>query len=277
MSKVPTVALTLIPEDKLATNKEMRGHIKRSDNMVKVKFENIRVRQGFNLRTDFGDLEGLASSIQTEGLKSPITVDVMKDGTAILTNGERRYRAIQLLREKTPELAEQFEYIDALLNDKEANEADRIISMLVFNSGKPFEPLEEAEGYRRLRDEQGMTLTEIALRTGKAVPYIEQKLILAGLDEEEKDEIRTKKISSTAKVEQVRKEKDPEKRKAAVKKATSEGKKVKVKDVKSVPLNKKVDEILAIIKKADKKNKDGEVQNLLFEADSLLRKLKAGK
>lgn len=277
MNNVPSVALKLIPEDKVATNKEMREHVKRSDGMVRVPFANIRVRQGFNLRTDFGDLEGLASSIEVEGLKVPLTVDILTDGTAILTDGERRFRAMQILREKLPELKERFDDIEVLLNDKKANEADRIISMMVHNSGKPFEPLEEAEGFRRLRDEHGMNLTQIALRIGKPVPYIEQRLILAGLDEEEKDEIRTKKISSTAKVEQVRKEKDPAKRKAAVKEAVSKGKRVKVKDVKSVPLEKKVGEIIALVKQADKLNKDGKVQNLLFEIDSLLRKLKAGK
>lgn len=277
MKNVPSVALKLIDSEQVATNKEMREFVKRSDSLVRVLFENIRVRKGFNLRTDFGYLEGLAASIEAEGLKVPLTVDVMTDGTAILTDGERRFRAIQILREKGKELKDAYEYIDVLLNDKKANEADRIVSMMVHNSGKPFEPLEEAEGYRRLRDDHGLTLTQIAARIGKPVPYIEQRLILAGLDEEEQDEIKSKKISATAKVEQVRREKDPAKRKAAVKEATSKGKKVKVKDIKSVPLTKKVDEILALVKQADKKNKDATVQNLLFEIDSQLRKLKAGK
>lgn len=277
MKSVPSVALKLIDTEQVATNKEMREFVKRSDSLVRVLFDNIVVRKGFNLRTDFGDLEGLAASIEAEGLKVPLTVDVMKDGTAILTDGERRFRAVQMLREKSKELKDIYEYLDVLLNDKKANEADRIVSMMVHNSGKPFEPLEEAEGYRRLRDDHKLNLPQISARVGKPIGYIEQRLILAGLDVEEQDEIRTKKISATAKVEQVRKEKDPVKRKAQVKESAARGKKVKVKDIKSVPMAKKVDEILALVKQADKKNKDAVIQNLLFEIDSQLRKLKAGK
>lgn len=271
--QTPTVAIKSLDKSQLADTAKVREFTKRSE-ALKVFFDNIVVRKGFNLRTDFGDLKSLADSIREEGLKEAITVDILEDGSAVLTDGERRFRAIAMLRAESPELKKQFEYVEALTNDKSATDADRIISMMVHNSGKPFEPLEEAEGFRRLVVDHGLNKTQIAKRVGKSVPYVEQSLLLAGIDEEEKEEIRSGKISATAKKEQIRKEKNPAKRKAQVKEAAAKGKKVRVKDIKSVPIDKEIDKVLALVKKADARNKDGEVQNLLFEIDSELRRIK---
>lgn len=263
-----------IDSTSIASQKEARKFVKITERTVRVKFDSIVIRKGFNLRNDFGDLEELAASIDTTGLQESLTVDLLKDGTAILTDGERRYRAIAMLREKSDLYKEKFEFIDVKTNDKDYEEADRIIAMMAHNTGKPFEPLEEAEGFRRLMEDHKLSLTEIAQRVGRAVPYVEQRLLLASATDVEKKAVAEKKISATAQVHLMRKEKDPVKRTAIVKESVEKGKKVKVRDVKSVPLVKKVDEVLAMVKQADKKNKDGEIQNLLFEIDGKLREIK---
>jgi ParB/RepB/Spo0J family partition protein len=279
-----SVDMPVINSSLLATRDELREHVKRSDATIRVLVDNIRVRQGFNLRMDFGDIDALADSILAEGLLSPITVDVLKDGTAVLNDGERRFRAINILRNRSTDLHKQFEYVECRMVDKESDEAGRIVSMLVHNSGKPFEPLEEAEGFRRLIVDHGLTATQVASRVGKSLPYVEQKLLLTTLDAEEKAQISSGKISSTAKIEQVRRQKDPEKRKAQVEASAAKGKKLKVKDVKQSPNVERLDRALQYLRLIDQeldkaivkdKSFSPEVaRNILYEVDTEIRSFK---
>jgi ParB/RepB/Spo0J family partition protein len=271
---LPTKSFTAITSSDLATQKESRVFVKRDERTVRVPFDSIVIRKGFNLRTEYGDLEELAASIEASGLQEPITVDILKDGAAVLTDGERRFRAISMLRGRSKELRDRFAYVDARTNDRSYTEADRIVAMFVHNSGKPFEPVEEAEGFRRLRDEQGLSLTQISAKVGKSMPYVEQRLLLATADDEEKALISTGKSSATAHMLLMRQEKDPVKRKEIVKAANAKGKKLKVRDIKTVPLTRKIDEIIGLVKDVDKAAKDGVTRNLLYEIDAQLRELK---
>lgn len=266
-----------IDKDDLAKQKEIRPFVKMSERMVRVSYDSIVIRKGFNLRdmASISDgLEELADSIEHMGLQKPLAVDILTTGEAALTDGERRYRAIGIIRGRSKDMKEKFSHVDVIINDKTFNEAQRITAMLVHNAGKPFEPQEEAEGFRRLRDDYMMDLKAIAAAVGKSIPYVEQRLMLADADDEEKENIRTKKISPTAQVQLMRKEKDPAKRKATVSAATAKGKKVKVKDVREVPVGKKCDEILSLIADLNKEVKGGRAQNLLFEIDAKVRELK---
>lgn len=266
-----------INKGNLATQKEIRPFVKMSERMVRIPYDAIVVRKGFNLRDMASITEGLeelADSIDHMGLQKPLAVDILLGGEAVLTDGERRYRAIGILRGRSKQLKDKHDYVDVIINDKSFNDAQRITAMLVHNSGKPFEPQEEAEGYRRLRDEFMLDLKAIAAAVGRSIPYVEQRLMLADADEEEKENIRTKKISPTAQVQLMRKEKDPAKRKATVSAATAKGKKVKVKDVREVPIGKKCDEVLGLIAKLNKEVNGGMAQNLLFEIDAKVREIK---
>lgn len=268
-------SIKLIDNTNIAGQKEAREFVKVTETSVKVAVESIVIRKGFNIREDFGNITELAESIKNVGLLKPIAVDILKDGTAVLTDGERRYRAILLIREESEELAKKFEYVLATTNGGKMSEADRVIAMMTHNTGKPLEPIEEAEGFRRLRDEHKMELAAIARSVGRSVPYVEQRLLLADSDEEEKQAVREKKISATAQQHLVRTEKDPEKRKKIVKEVNAKGKRVKVKDVKpKTSLKKEVDNIIAMVKKADKMNKDAAVANALMMIDGALRGLK---
>lgn len=234
VTKVPTLKVKELTKDNLATLEDLKAHVKRSDRLAKVPFENIRVREGFNLRKDFGDIEALAFSIGSTELEIPLTVDIMNDGTALLRSGERRFRAIQLLRELEPGYKQKFEYIPCMIASRSASELDRLVGELNTNSGKSLEPLEEAEGFLRLKNEFSMNLPEMSRQTGRSVPHIEQRLLLASEVPEIKKAVKDGKITPTAVVQLNRKEKDPEKRKALVKKAVASGKKVSVKAASKV-------------------------------------------
>jgi ParB/RepB/Spo0J family partition protein len=192
-----------IEDTELANQKERREFVKISEAFIKVKLADIAIRKGFNVRTNFDDVPDLAESILSIGLQQPPIVEVLKDGTVILNAGERRVRALKHIVSNYPERAKEFEFIKAQLLDRNMDETTRTLSMLVENTGKPLDPMEEAEGFRRLRDgadksSRKMTITDIAKAVGKSIPYVEQRLILADATDEEKEMLRSGQILPTA-------------------------------------------------------------------------------
>ena len=197
-----TQLIELIDKTLIANREQERSSSKNVDGLKKVPFSKIFVRKGFNLRLEFDDIEELADSISSEGLRVPLQVDLLKDGSAVLLDGERRFRAIKSLRERSDELAKKYEYVTVLLNDKDLTDLDRLVAMLTTQSSKHFTPIEEANGFQRLRDGYngftGLHVTEIAKRVGKSVTYVNDRLALADAIPEEKKLITTGKISPTA-------------------------------------------------------------------------------
>lgn len=215
---------TVIPVDKeqLATSIEIRTLTKRGgDNFIKVPFDNITVRPGHNGRSpkNYGltveSLEELARSIFAIGLQDPITVDILKDGTALLLKGERRWRAIGIIRTwiKNGNMKElfaggdvekdipEFDFVEAFTCPKNFTEQDRIISMMAENMARvDLTPMEEAEGYMRAKM-SGMSAAQIARSVpGLSPMQVSNRLKLAGLSDKEKELIDEGKISPTAAV-----------------------------------------------------------------------------
>ncbi len=110
-------------------------------------------------RKRFADagLTELAESIKSAGILQPILVT--KNGTRYrILAGERRFRAARLAG-----LSE----IPVLVRDG-LEDRDHLLLALVENiQREDLTPLEEADAYRQLRDELGMTQEDIAQRVGK--------------------------------------------------------------------------------------------------------------
>ncbi len=115
-------------------------------------------------------LRALADSIKAQGVLQPVLV--RRDGPGFqLIAGERRWRAAQLAG-----LLE----IPALVRD--VTEAEAFAIALVENLQRTdLNPLEEAEGYRRLVDEFGLTQEEVSGRVGKERSTVANALRLLGL------------------------------------------------------------------------------------------------
>ena len=112
-------------------------------------------------RVDFPaeELQGLAASIQANGLIQPIVVEEVEQGY-ILHDGERRLRACKALG-----WAEIAAVVVPPLNGTAAH--DRLMRALVANvQRQDLNPVEEARAYARLRDEHGLSGQEIADRVG---------------------------------------------------------------------------------------------------------------
>ena len=139
----------------METNKTTKTDI------YKIDPRNIVVKDGFNSREDFGDIDTLAKQIEENGILNPISVVPFKDESGNekyrLIDGERRYRAVMSLLDGGVTI----DRIPALFQPKSADQKALLIQQIIRNEGKGFNEMELAIAYKKLLDE-GMTKEEIA-------------------------------------------------------------------------------------------------------------------
>ena len=174
----------------LQTNKT-----KRTDISISIDPRNIIVEEGFNSRFDFGDIEKLAYQIKQAGLKNPIHVQIVKqpDGTEKykLIDGERRYRAIMSLIEQ----GEDVPYIKAVVVPSNTSKVDLYVEQAMCNEGKQFNEYEWGVLARKLRDECGKNVSEIAKLLGiKNSGQVTYYLQVLEMPEDFQELIRTNKL-----------------------------------------------------------------------------------
>ena len=116
-------------------------------------------------------LAELAASIEEYGLIQPITVRRLSSGYYQIIAGERRWRASRLagLSEVPVRIIEA--------DDKLATELALVENL----QREDLNPLEEAQGYRTLIEEYGLTQDEAAKRVGKSRPVVTNALRLLAL------------------------------------------------------------------------------------------------
>ena len=131
-------------------------------------------------RRHFDDLHinELAESIRSKGVLLPLIVRRAQEGYVIVA-GERRWRAAQKagLRE-LPVLVKE-------VTEKEAFE----LALIENIQREDLNPVEEAEAYRRLVEEHGLTQEELAQRVGKERSTVANALRLLRLPEAIKQSI----------------------------------------------------------------------------------------
>ena len=130
-------------------------------------------------------MQELADSIRTFGLIQPITVRRKGDGKYQIISGERRYRA---------SIMAGMDMVPAYIRD--ASEQGMLEMAIVENIQREnLDPIEEAEGYRSLRDKYGMTQEQIASRVAKSRPVIANALRLLALPEDVRGYLQTGALS----------------------------------------------------------------------------------
>ena len=123
-------------------------------------------------RFDEVALQELADSLQTYGMIQPITVRKLPSGFYQIIAGERRWRAARLAG-----LAEvPVRIIEA--DDRRATELALVENL----QREDLNPIEEAQGYRTLIDEFGLTQEEAARSVGKSRPAVANALRLLSLE-----------------------------------------------------------------------------------------------
>lgn len=140
----------------------------------------LQIKADWNSR-DFTDpaniahVEELAKSIAEVGVREPLKV-YLEGEVAYVTNGECRLRAVQMLIARGVDI----QTVPVMAEDRYANEADRLFTQFVSNSGKAFSPIENAKLFKRLLD-MGWQQQEIAKKTGFSGGRVSQLLELLTL------------------------------------------------------------------------------------------------
>lgn len=134
------------------------------------------------------DLESLSLSIQEKGVLQPILVRRLlnQDGKYEIVAGERRWRAAKKAGlSKIPVIIKDF-------TDQEALE----VGILENIQRQDLNPIEEAEGYRRLAEEFNHTQESLSQALGKSRSHIANTLRLLTLPKKVKDYLIEGKLSS---------------------------------------------------------------------------------
>lgn len=144
-----------------------------------------------NLRTSMTDIEELAVSIQVNGVLTPITLTTNgTNGDGVSTNGDHPYKVVAGHRRRAAIawLAEQGrinpdDYEIPALVRVDLQDATRIQAMVVENiQRQDLNPIEEANGYARLRDEFGLRQDDIAERVGRHQSHVSKRMLLLNLE-----------------------------------------------------------------------------------------------
>lgn len=141
----------------------------------------------FQPRQSFDDeaLGELVDSIRERGIMQPLLVRPRGDGYEIIA-GERRLRAARKAKLKTVPVR----VIE--LDDQAALEVALIENL----QREDLNPLEEAEGYRRLAAEFELTQAEVAERVGRARATVANAIRLLDLPEAVRDALAADRLSS---------------------------------------------------------------------------------
>lgn len=138
-------------------------------------------------RKDFDEekIDELVISIKEHGVLQPILLKP-NNGRYTIIAGERRWRAARLAG---------LDKIPAIIRDIE--ESEILLLALVENlQREDLDPIEEAEGIRRLMDECNLTQEQVAQKVGKSRPVIANALRLLTLSPKIQSYLKENKITT---------------------------------------------------------------------------------
>lgn len=164
----------------------------------------LTVDPGWNSRTkdfdpaDPDDIE-LARSIAEVGVKSAVTV-YMRAGVPVITDGHRRLAATLYAMDV---LGAKIQSVPVQTEGKHANEADRVLSQIVRNSGKPLEPFEKGNVFAKLMD-LGWKEAEIAAKVGLTRQRVAELLKLRKAPKPVADMVKAGTISAGLAIDTMR-------------------------------------------------------------------------
>lgn len=181
--------------------------IKRADAM-KILLADIHEEPGFNLRRDGEDLESsieaLCQFILDGGQLPPLEVRPRPEGGVLLVDGHRRNRALRLAVERGYPAADEDGALWVSVVAFTGNDADRVARVITSQEGRKLEPLELADGYKRLIA-FGWTVDKVAQKVGKTRQHVEQMLTLSSANSDVLQMVEAGTVAPATAVEMVRK------------------------------------------------------------------------
>ncbi len=135
---------------------------------------------------DEEELQALADSIAEHGILQPLAVRALDGGFYQIIAGERRWRAARMAG-----LSE----VPVVVLDAD----DRTVMELALIENlqrQDLNPMEEAEGYRVLMEDYGLTQEQAAARVGKSRPAVTNALRLLALPDEVREMVENGTLSA---------------------------------------------------------------------------------
>ena len=130
-------------------------------------------------------LADLADSIRQHGIIQPLTVRKLQSGYYQIIAGERRWRAARMAG------LTQVPVVVIEADDRKAME----LAMIENLQREDLNPMEEAEGYRTLMEQYGLTQKETSQRVGKSRSAVANALRLLHLSDEVRALVEEGKLS----------------------------------------------------------------------------------
>ena len=145
-------------------------------------------RSPWQPRSEFKEesLKELADSIKANGVIQPLTCRRRQDGKFELICGERRLRAC---------LIADIKAVPVII--KEVDDRTAATMTITENAQRDdLNPIDEAEGYRRLQDEFGLTQADVAEQVGKSRSAVANSTRLLELPDDVQDLLRKNAITT---------------------------------------------------------------------------------
>lgn len=160
--------------------------------LYNVNPNSIIVKEGFNPRINFDEnkLDDLKNSIIANGVKVPLLVKLNNENNFVLIDGERRLRATLKAISEGAEIVS----VPCRIERKTMNEIDMLTLAMTANESERLTPIEEAHAFNRLKN-YGISVTDIAKKVGKSVPFVYNRLSLLDASPEVLKEVESKRIT----------------------------------------------------------------------------------
>lgn len=136
---------------------------------------------------DDAGLDELAASIRAQGVIQPLIVTPSGTDSYAIVAGERRWRAAQRAG---------LTVVPVVVRRVEDDRQQLELALVENLQRADLNPIEEAEAYRALQDNFGLSHEEIAARVGKGRPAVSNTLRLLKLPPEVQDLLRTGQLTA---------------------------------------------------------------------------------
>lgn len=158
-----------------------------SDTITKLPLQKVEPNPNQPRKSfDEEELQALAESIAEHGILQPLAVRTLDGGFYQIIAGERRWRAARMAG------LEEVPVVVLEADDRTVMELALIENL----QRQDLNPMEEAEGYRVLMEEYGLTQEQAAARVGKSRPAVTNALRLLALPEEVREMVEAGTLSA---------------------------------------------------------------------------------
>lgn len=171
----------------------------RRTDMFMIDPRSINVKEGFNARMNYGDIEKLAAQIKEWGVKVPLKV-FMEDGKVFVSAGHRRLAAINLLLSRGEDFSKG---VPCMSEGNNFTVEKGLFDQVLTNDGEKLDMLEQGILFDRLVG-RGYNQNEIATKIGMTASHVSNCMTLAKASKRIQNLIVEGKVKATTVLDTIR-------------------------------------------------------------------------